>query len=244
MLKRALYLTLSVLLAFVLVFSVGCKKKEEKEVTKAVKFFEDYDSAMGHFKKVYKAACVDEDISGVAEEASSAYEEWSSLAQNYKDSPPAKYADDKYWTDWLGKMEEAFRAIKEQTDAENVVAVEGACRNIQEYIFELNERTNNISAADEVSQFTVLIYKMEKALDEGDGDEAKRNFRMLKESQDRLYTSPYPESAKGRTEEFDGYKNQIYDLLTEFELAEEEERTEKMSALQEKAEEFYLEFGF
>jgi hypothetical protein len=242
-LNRKLYLPLAIFLALALLFALGCKKKEEKEGGKG-KYFEDYAGVMDNFKVVYKAACLDQDVSGVKEEAKNAHDSWLRLADNYKDAPPAKYAEDKNWVEWLGKMGDGFQAIDEQTQTGNVSAVEGACRNVQELIFDLDERTNNLSAIDELSQFTLLIYRMEKALNEGNGDEAKRNFRMLKESQDRLYTSPYPDSAKGRTEEFDQSKNKVYDLLNEFELADKEKRPEKLAALKQKAEEFYLEFGF
>jgi len=242
--RHNLYLLMVIFFTFTLVFAMGCKKKEEKEGGVKGKYFEDYAGVMEHFKVVYKAGCVDKDVSGVKEEAKNTYDSWVSLADNYKDAPPSKYAEDKNWVEWLAKMGDAFKAIDEQTQAGNASAVEGACRNVQELIFDLDERTNNLSAADELSQFTLLIYKMEKALNEGNGDEAKRNFRMLKESQDRLYTSPYPDSAKGRTEEFDQNKDKVYDLLNEFELAKKDRRQEKLAALKQKAEEFYLDFGF
>ncbi|MGQ9706625.1 MAG: hypothetical protein ACUVWP_06435 [bacterium] len=236
--------TAILMIIVIIVIGISCKKKtEEKPEVSGAKFNESFGIAMGHFKNLYEPVVIKEDVLLGANEADKLSKQWSNIIKDFSSNPPAKYADKEEWKIWLFDMEGIIKKLNEAINRSDLDGAKNLCYEFMKNVIHLNETTGNLSTKDEIMRFEILAGEMLSALKSGSGDEMKRTLVKMERVQDKLYTSAYPDTAKGREAEFDKMKNDLYDALNDFKFSTSQDREDKLKALIEISHEMFLDFG-
>jgi len=232
------------LIILIVVIPISCKKKaQEKTEVSGAKFNESFGMAMGHFKNIYESIVIKEDVKLVEDEADTLAKQWSNIIKDFSSNPPAKYADKEAWKIWLFDMEGIIKKLDEAIKKADLDSSKNLCYEFMKNIIHLDETTGNLTSKDEIIRFEILIGEMFTALSGGSGDEMKRTLVKMEQTQDKLYTSPYPDTAKGREADFDKMKNDLYDALNDFKFSSQQDREGKLKELSEISHQMFLEFG-
>jgi hypothetical protein len=233
-----------IMIILMIILPIACKKKgEEKTEVSGAKFNESFGTAMGHFKNIYETVVIKEDVKLAEDEADTLARQWETIIKDFSSSPPAKYADKEAWKIWLFDMQGIIKKLNEGIKNGDLDNSKNLCYEFMKNVINLNETTGNLTTKDEIMKFEMLVGEMSTALTSGSGDEMKRTLVKMEQSQDKLYTSPYPDTAKGREADFDKMKNDLYDALNDFKFSTAQDREDKLKALLEISHEMFLEFG-
>jgi hypothetical protein len=240
------FITLLLLISIVFVIN-GCKKSEEKDNGNGgeVNYKEEYNDAIQYLKEIYKSTFINGEINEKTIENGKKYEKkWENIADNFKDNPPGKYADDEEWGVWIDKMIAGAEELNQEISNNDVQTTKQQIRDIQQLILELDERNNDISAIDEIIQFDIYVDETMEAFENKDGDKLKRLFTKMDNSLSRLFTTVTPDTARDNEDEFNTMKNDLYDRFGDFEQApNREKRLENLKQLKKTSNEFYYKFG-
>lgn len=239
------FVTIMVVFALTITLPISCKKKEggEKPQVSGAKFDESYRIALGHFKNIYEIVLTNENIGAGKDDVDKLSQQWKNIINDFASSPPARYADHDAWKIWLFDMEGIIKNLSKAVNEQKTDEAKNLCFEFMKNVINLNETTNNLTPKDEITRFEILAGEMELAMKEGKGDEMKRILVKMETTQDKLYTSTYPETAKGREAEFDRLKNELYDALNDFKFSTPEEREKKFEKVREIAHLMFLEFA-
>lgn len=205
---------------------------------------EKFDEGTAAFREAVKYISVTPDKAKATEAAGRAEAAFGEVAKAYAGEPPERYQGDNDWGTRITTLKKLMGDIKGQVSADKTAEAEASILETQKQLLQLDEKSKINTAGDEAIRLLVLCEQMDKTLREKRFNDMKHLMPSMREAQKNFFGSSVPPSARGREDDFDKAKDDVYEGVEMFAEAENPEaRASALKNLTTATRKFYVEFG-